>query len=85
MGVRLDALQPGMCGVVCRVDVAEDTAQQLLAMGVCVGRRVQLLQRGDPLILRVLGSRIGLSARLARGVAVEPCQEDSPACQVPRS
>ena len=31
------------------------------------------VKAGDPLILRVLGSRIGLSARLARLVIVESC------------
>jgi len=41
-------------------------------MGICVGRQVQLVQAGDPLIVRVLGTRVGLSARLAAGVVVEP-------------
>ena len=48
-------------------------------MGVCLSRKVELVQGGDPLILRVLGSRIGLSARIARRVWVETCTE--PACQ----
>ena len=71
--VRVDELLPGQCATVCQVDVSEASAGQLMAMGVCEGRRVELVKRGDPLILRVLGSRLGLSARLARGVLVEPC------------
>ncbi len=71
--VRVDELAPGQCATVCEVDVSEASAGQLMAMGVCEGRRVELVKCGDPLILRVLGSRIGLSARLARGVLVEPC------------
>ena len=44
-------------------------------MGICQGRRIMLVRRGDPLILRVLGSRIGLSARLALKVSVEACAD----------
>jgi hypothetical protein len=35
-----------------------------------VGRRVQLVKSGDPLVVRVLGARVGLSARLAACVSV---------------
>lgn len=47
-----------------------DDAARLQAMGVCVGRRVMLVQTGDPLIVRVAGTRIGISARLAEQVMV---------------
>jgi Fe2+ transport system protein FeoA len=43
-------------------------------MGVCVGRRVELVRAGDPLILKIFGSRLGLSAQLAQRVRVEVCQ-----------
>jgi Fe2+ transport system protein FeoA len=39
-----------------------------------VGRRVELVKSGDPLILRVFGSRLGLSASLAARVHVEVCE-----------
>ena len=48
-----------------------DDAVRLKALGLCVGRRVQLIQNGDPLIVRVLGARVGLSARLAAVVYTE--------------
>ncbi len=63
------------CNSVARVaglKVDEDDATRLMAMGICVGRQVQLVRAGDPLIVRILGARIGLSARLAEGVSVEP-------------
>ena len=41
------------------------------AMGLCVGRAVEVVQAGDPMIVRVLGTRIGLAATLARAVRVE--------------
>lgn len=50
----------------------EDDAVRLKSLGLCVGRRVEAIKSGDPLIVRVLGGRIGLSARLAQGVVVRP-------------
>jgi Fe2+ transport system protein FeoA len=74
--IGLDRLEPGQCGTVVAVDSREAEADRLMAMGVCTGRRVMLIQRGDPLVLKVLGSRIGLSARLAARVHVVPCGDD---------
>lgn len=48
----------------------EQDLLRLMGLGICTGRRVQLLKSGDPMILRVYGTRIGLSARLARQVRV---------------
>lgn len=48
-----------------------DDAARLKAMGVCLGRRLSLVQMGDPLIVCVVGSRVGMSARLAETVLVE--------------
>jgi Fe2+ transport system protein FeoA len=70
----LDGLDPGHCGRVREVLAGAPEVERLKAMGICQGRKVMLVRRGDPLILRVLGSRIGLSARLATLVRVEPCE-----------
>ena len=71
--LRLDELSPRQCATVCQVDAQDGSADQLMAMGVCIGRQVEVVKCGDPLILRVLGSRIGLSARLAQRVFVKSC------------
>jgi Fe2+ transport system protein FeoA len=71
--LRLDQLSPRAGGTVARVDGDGDDVGRLQVMGVCVGRKVELIRPGDPLILRVLGSRLGLSARLARRVYVRAC------------
>jgi Fe2+ transport system protein FeoA len=78
-GLSLNELRPGVCAAVTRIEAADDDIRRLMTMGVCAGRKVELVQPGDPLILRVLGSRIGISERLARKVRVEPCTE--PECQ----
>lgn len=76
--VRLNSLSPGFCGMVSKIDSPDADSERLKAMGVCIGRKVEVVKPGDPLIIRVLGSRLGLSARLAREVHVEVC--DAPAC-----
>jgi len=76
--LQLDQLEPMRCAMVLRVQGVDDTdssAAQLMAMGVCAGRKIEVVKRGDPLILRVLGSRIGVSARLAQRVIVQTCTD----------
>ena len=68
----LDDLAAGCGGTVAAVDGGEQDIERLMAMGLCVGRHVEVLRRGDPLIVKVLGTRIGLSARLATRIRVAP-------------
>jgi len=72
--VRLDELPPHACAVVRSIQTDDEDTQRLKTLGVCMGRRVELVRAGDPLILKVFGSRLGLSAELARRVSVEICQ-----------
>jgi Fe2+ transport system protein FeoA len=71
--IRLDGLQPKVCAIVRRIEAEDDSMDQLKALGICIGRQVELVKRGDPLIVRVYGSRLGISSRLANRVLVEPC------------
>ena len=76
--VLLSALPAGSHARVAHVSAHSDDLRRLQALGVCVGRRVQLVKAGDPLIISVVGARIGLSARLAAEVRVTPiAAEDS--------
>ena len=72
--VRLDQLPPRVCAVVRSVETDDEDTKRLKTLGVCVGRRVELVRAGNPLILKIFGSRLGLSAELARRVTVEVCQ-----------
>jgi Fe2+ transport system protein FeoA len=74
--VRLDLLPPRVCAVVRKIATDDEEMQRLKTLGVCLGRRVELVKAGDPLILKVFGSRLGLSAALAANVQVEVCQPD---------
>ena len=72
--VRLDELPPRVCAVVRSVATDDEDTKRLKTLGVCVGRRVELVRAGNPLILKIFGSRLGLSAELAARVRVEVCQ-----------
>jgi Fe2+ transport system protein FeoA len=60
-------------------DVLVDGADtvRLQALGLCRGRRVELVKGGDPLIVRVMGSRVGLAGKLAAKVMVNRTQGSS--------
>lgn len=69
------------------VEVQSDGAdiQRLQALGVCVGRKIELVQAGNPAIVRLVGARVGISAQLARSIMVqseaaqaEPAEETTP-------
>ena len=66
----LNEIPSGTRAVVQRIDAADDAMQRLMAMGLCVGREIEVVRQGNPLILRILGARIGVSGRLARHVVV---------------
>ncbi len=72
--MRLDELPVRVCAVVRRVDTDDEDTNRLKTLGICLGRRVELVRVGDPLILKIFGSRLGLSASLATRVHVEICQ-----------
>ena len=72
--MRLDELPARVCAVVRRVDTDDEDTNRLKTLGICLGRRVELVRVGDPLILKIFGSRLGLSASLAQRVHVEICQ-----------
>ena len=55
-----------------RVATNPDDGIRLKRMGVCEGRQIRLVQDGDPLILEVVGCRVGISRRLAAQIQVEP-------------
>jgi Fe2+ transport system protein FeoA len=74
--IRLDQLPPRVCAVVREITIDDEEMQRLKTLGVCLGRRVELVKAGDPLILKVFGSRLGLSAALASHVHVEVCEPD---------
>jgi Fe2+ transport system protein FeoA len=70
--VALTSLKPGNCAKITAVGSREDL-ERLKAMGLCLGRLLEVVKSGDPLIIRIYGTRIGLSSRLAAQVQVQIC------------
>ena len=66
--VRLPEARPAR---IVKVEAEPADRERLEAMGLCVGRTVEVVQAGDPVIVRVFGTRIGLAAVLARSIHVE--------------
>ena len=54
------------------IDSGDIAIQQLMAMGLCVGRQIEIIRHGNPLIIRLLGARVGVSARVALHILVQP-------------
>ncbi len=71
--LALHQLPPQGCAVVHHVEASDDDMHRLMTLGICAGRRIELVQKGDPMILRVFGSRLGVSRRLAERVLVTQC------------
>jgi len=63
---------PHQCAVVDHIEAEDEEMTRLMSMGVCAGRTIEMIKSGDPLILKVFGSRVGVSARLAHRVLVTP-------------
>ena len=74
----LDELPEHACALVHHVEASDDDMRRLMSMGICAGRRIELIQHGDPMILKVFGSRLGVSRRLATRVLVIACER--PTC-----
>jgi Fe2+ transport system protein FeoA len=68
--ILLPRMPEGMHGRIVGVAAPEADRQRLAVLGLCVGRTIEVVQSGDPVIVRVLGTRIGLAAALARSIHV---------------
>jgi Fe2+ transport system protein FeoA len=74
--IRLNELPPSVCGIVRDFETDDEETRRLKTLGICAGRRVELVRGGDPIILKIFSSRLGLSAALAARVRVEICRPE---------
>ena len=68
---RLNELQAGARGIVSGIEGQDIAISRLKAMGLCKGREVEVIRHGNPLIVRLLGARVGISGRIAQRILVE--------------
>ncbi len=74
MTIRLSDIRSAGRYAVQTVDDRGEETTRLKRLGVCERRSVEVLQIGDPMIVRVVGSRIGISRRLASHVTLSDCE-----------
>ncbi len=53
-------------------DLPTNHTDRLRSMGVFAGQRIEILRSGSPTLIRAAGSRLAISAEIARGIHVEP-------------
>ncbi|KLU04569.1 MULTISPECIES: FeoA family protein [Rhodopirellula] len=58
------------CAEIIRLDLPENCASRLKALGLFEGQLVQLSRRGNPLILKAAGSRIAVAGEIAQQIFV---------------
>ena len=83
-GIPADRLAAGEGGLICYIDGDHEDIERLKTMGVCLGRRLHMVKSGDPMIVSVMGTRLGLAARLSRHVFLRP-DDDFPCHERGRS
>lgn len=52
------------------VDASEEHVLRLAGLGLTAGRELRVVRRGEPTIVQVYGTRIGIARSLARCVSV---------------
>jgi Fe2+ transport system protein FeoA len=67
----LSSVSPGHY-VCAGIDDSAMSPARMKSLGVCVGRPLELVSSGDPMIIRVCGSSVGISRQLAAAVSVVP-------------
>lgn len=70
--ISLDTLETHCPAEVMELKMDAQDTMRMAGLGMCSGRRVQLVKKGDPMILEVCGSRIGIARSVARLVQVSP-------------
>ena len=67
----LDLPRNAVCSVH-KVDASEEHTLRLAGLGLTAGRELRVVKRGEPTIVQVYGTRIGIAKSVAQGVHVVP-------------
>ncbi len=63
---------------VSRIELPDILAIRVKAMGICVGRPLHVVRDGDPLIIGVSGTHVGISRDLADSIFVKSTSAAAP-------
>lgn len=73
MGFATYPLTDAKVGDVCRVEAviaAAEHSARMAGLGVSVGRQLRVVRMGEPLVVQIYGSRIGLARAIADQIRV---------------
>ena len=73
-GIPLRSLRAGQSGRVARLTGNDDLVHRLRELGLRVGARIQMIQPGNPCIIRLDGQKFGFRADGAARVLVRPAK-----------
>jgi Fe2+ transport system protein FeoA len=68
--LMLKELVPGECGIIHSMALSAEDYTRLAGLGLCPGRRVEVIQSGERMIVRSGSTSIGLHSALATAVRV---------------
>ncbi|MCA1779115.1 MAG: ferrous iron transport protein A [Xanthomonadaceae bacterium] len=72
--VALSRLTAGQGARVLALPDDDEPFLRLRAMGLCEGRRIEVVRHGSRMIVSLSGVRIGVDRRLADAISVEPTE-----------
>jgi len=72
--VPLTTLRSGCCATVQQRSMSPEDSELLGAMGLTDRCRLRICRVGEPCIIQVAATRLGLSAAMARKILVQPDQ-----------
>ena len=71
---KLSNIDAHVCAIVRAIDVEDEDTARLKTLGLCVGRQIEVTRRGDPMVVKIFGSRLGVARTLLDRIRVEVCQ-----------
>ncbi len=82
MALQTRALTELSAGEVCRVEAVDagfENAARMAGLGVSIGREVRVVRAGEPMVVQIYGSRIGLARAIASRIRVAPISVEATA------
>lgn len=67
---------PSQIGVIESLDLDGPAAKRLKSLGVFAGQRIELAQRGNPLIIKAAGSKVAIARPIAERILVRDVDDD---------
>ena len=72
----LTQLRAGESGWVRCLHATGDHAPRLSGLGLFEGMHLRVVRSADPMIVHILGTRVGIAHELATAILVQPCPPD---------